>query len=173
MPLTKAAGCSPIMSGVNLKEKTSSPSVPEVTRGAAGGSIGAMKRLRRAGVLLAASGALLLALAAGDVLAGAEFGGGDWADVLHGSSEGETTSGMEGDDLIYGLSGGDSISGVRGSDEVYGGPGRDVLLGGPGDDFIEAKDGVEDFVVCGAGHDVASVDKEDFVSRDCEIAYRA
>lgn len=117
--------------------------------------VGLRARTRRAGVMLAVSGTLLLALAAGDVPAG------------------EIISGTEGDDRIHGLPGADGISGGAGRDEIYGGPGRDVMLGGPGDDFIEAKDGERDFVACGAGRDVASVDERDRVSRDCEIVYRS
>ncbi len=81
--------------------------------------------------------------------------------------------GTAGKDLLRGTSGDDGITGGKGADEVYGGPGRDVMLGGSGDDFIEARDGARDFVGCGAGHDVASVDEKDLVSRGCEIVYRA
>ena len=76
-------------------------------------------------------------------------------------------------DLLHGTSGGSKITSGSGADEVYGGSGLDVLLGGSGDDFIEAKDGVGDFVGCGAGHDVASVDAKDRVAPDCETIYRA
>ena len=45
------------------------------------------------------------------------------------------------------------------------------ILGGTGDDFIEAKDGEADFVGCGPGNDVASVDPADRVEGDCETLY--
>ena len=60
-----------------------------------------------------------------------------------------------------------------GDDELYGGPGRDALLGGAGDDFIEAKDGHRDYVWCGPGDDVVSVDLGDRVARNCETLYPA
>jgi hypothetical protein len=36
---------------------------------------------------------------------------------------------------------------------------------------VEAKDGEADFVGCGSGNDVASVDLADRVARDCETIY--
>ena len=78
---------------------------------------------------------------------------------------------MGGDDEIWGLAGNDGLSGGEGADELYGGAGRDALLGGAGDDFIEAKDGEADFVGCGSGNDVASLDLIDRVTRDCETLF--
>ena len=131
-----------------------------------------LERTRRAGVLFVVSGMLLLAISAGDVLAGAASQA-ERVGSLPGSGGGETIPGTGGADIIHGLSGGDRIFGGEAADEIYGGPGRDVMLGGPGDDFVEAKDGSGDFVACGAGNDVVSVDEKDFVSRDCEVVYRA
>ena len=67
----------------------------------------------------------------------------------------------------------DAELGGGGDDELYGGPGRDALLGGAGDDFIEAKDGHRDYVWCGPGDDVVSVDLGDRVARNCETLYPA
>ena len=47
------------------------------------------------------------------------------------------------------------------------------MLGGAGDDFLESKDGERDYVDCGPGEDVASVDMQDRVSRTCETIYAA
>jgi len=49
----------------------------------------------------------------------------------------------------------------------------DAELGGAGDDFIEAKDGHRDYVWCGPGDDVVSVDLGDRVARNCETLYPA
>ncbi len=130
------------------------------------------KDLRRAGLLVVAVGLLLLSLAAGDALAGAELGGrGD--DELSGAAQDDRLAGFGGEDGIWGLEGDDGLSGGAGGDELYGGPGQDVLYGGAGDDFLEAKDGGRDYVDCGTGRDAASVDPEDLVSRDCETIYPA
>lgn len=115
---------------------------------------------------------LLLAIFAGDVLAGTASQV-ERGSSLRGSDGGDRIRGTDGADVIHGSSGGDEIFGGEAADEIYGGLGRDVMLGGRGDDFIEAKDGVRDFVACGAGYDVVSVDEKDFVLRDCEVVYRA
>jgi Ca2+-binding RTX toxin-like protein len=67
----------------------------------------------------------------------------------------------------------DEIWGLASDDELYGGPGRDAMLGGARDDFLESKDGERDYVDCGPGEDVASVDMQDRVSRTCETIYAA
>lgn len=121
---------------------------------------------------MVAAGLLLLSLAAGDALARAELGGlGD--DALRGAEQDDRLGGFGGDDGIWGLNGDDGLSGGEGGDDLYGGPGRDELYGGAGDDFLEAKDGGRDYVHCGPGHDAASVDPEDLVSRTCETVYSA
>lgn len=160
---------------VTLKRRTNALRIPEAPPEDIGGRRkvgGSVCQARRVGILFLVCGVLLLSLTVGEVLAGAAFGT-EQADILRNSGFAETISGMEGDDLIYGSSGGDSISGGGGHDEVYGGAGRDVMFGGSGNDFIEAKDSEKDFVSCGAGLDVVSVDEEDLVSRDCETVYRA
>ncbi len=113
---------------------------------------------------------MLLVLAAGDVLAGVELGGGE-NNALRGSAGNDRIAGMGGDDTLHGASGNDAIYGGRGKDEIYGGAGRDAVLGGAGDDFVEAKDGAPDRVNCGPGRDAVSVDRADLISSDCETVY--
>jgi Ca2+-binding RTX toxin-like protein len=52
-----------------------------------------------------------------------------------------------------------------------GGLGADTLLGGPGNDLLYARGNRRDVVDCGAGTDIASVDKLDVV-RNCEKVFR-
>ncbi len=132
----------------------------------------AKRDFRQAGVLVVVIGLLLLSLAAGSALSGAELGG-RGGDAPHGSGRNDRLAGFAGEDRILGLAGDDVLSGGGGDDELYGGPGRDVLLGGAGDDFLETKDGGRDYVDCGPGGDVASVDLRDRVSRTCETVYAA
>jgi Ca2+-binding RTX toxin-like protein len=139
---------------VILKQRTAVPSVsPEVAR-AADRKSGLMR------LLLVSIGALLLTLAAGSALADALRA--DGTEALHGT---------EGDDLLTGSGRDDGIWGLGGDDELYGGGGPELILGGAGDDFIEAKDGKADFVGCGPGKDVASVDLLDRIEGDCETLY--
>ncbi len=135
-------------------KKSTAPPVPQE------GADPVEKRSGLAGHLLVLVGALLLALTAGDALADSSRSRG--TDALLGTAEGER---------LAGLGGGDVIKGLAGDDDLYGGEGRDVMLGGTGDDFIEAKDGEVDLVGCGSGDDVASVDLDDRVARDCETLY--
>lgn len=125
---------------------------------------------RLAGWLLVAVGAFLLVLTAGQAFAGTVTGG--WGeDALRGTDREDRLAGFGGDDDIWGLAGDDVLSGSGGADELYGGEGRDVVVGGAGDDFIEAKDGARDYVECGPGTDIASVDARDLVARGCETVY--
>ncbi len=128
------------------------------------------KGLRQAGALVLLAGLLLLSLAAGDALAGAELGGGGY-DNLRGSGPGDRLAGFGGGDRIWGLAGDDALSGGGGDDEIYGGSGSDALSGGSGDDFLETKDGERDYVDCGPGDDAVSVDLEDRISGACETVY--
>lgn len=105
-------------------------------------------------------GAWLLTLAAGNALADPMTEGG--TDALRGADRGDRLTGSGADDGIWGMDG---------DDELYGGKGRDLILGGAGDDFIETKDGEVDFVGCGPGNDVASVDLVDRMDSDCETVY--
>jgi Ca2+-binding RTX toxin-like protein len=129
------------------------------------------KDLRPFGVLVVVVGLLLFSLAAGDAIADAELGGrGD--DALRGSNLNDQLAGFGGEDRVLGLACKDGPSG-GGDDELYGGRGSDAFLGGAGDDFFETKDGERDYLDCGPGDDVASVDMEDYGSRTCETIYAA
>ena len=109
-------------------------------------------RLRWVGALLVSAGILLMAPAVAEALASG----------VTGSGEGEELCGSGWDERI---------SGLGGEDKLYGGEGVDHLFSGEGDDFVEASDGERDFVSCGPGVDVASVDRVDLVARDCERTY--
>ncbi|MDQ3498929.1 MAG: hypothetical protein M3514_15770 [Actinomycetota bacterium] len=141
---------------MSLKQSTVTPPAAPVPRE---GARPAERGPGLAGLLLVVIGALLLTLAAGGVLADSVRGG---TDALRGTDRGER---------LAGFGGNDGIRGLAGDDELYGGEGSDVILGGAGDDFIETKDGKVDFVGCGSGDDVASVDLSDRVARDCETLY--
>lgn len=151
---------------MSLKQETVSPVFPE-PRPDAEEARGAGKNSRWLGFALVVLGVVLISLAATDALAGT----GDGSDTLRGSESADRLDGFAGDDLINGSAGDDTLSGGDGADEVYGGPGSDLLFGGAGEDFIEAKDGGADYVDCGAGDDVASVDDGDRVSPACETVY--
>lgn len=102
--------------------------------------------------MLVSAGILLMAPAVAEALASG----------VTGSDEGEVLRGSGWDDRVTGLGG---------EDELYGGEGVDHLFSGEGDDFVEASDGERDFVSCGPGSDVASVDYVDLIARDCEKVY--
>lgn len=144
---------------MSLKQRTV---VPPVAPGDQEDARTAGKGSGLTGLLLVVVGTLLLTLAAGGALADSVRDGSGGNDVLRGTDRNERLAGFSGDDDILGLAG---------DDELYGGEGRDVVLGGAGDDFIETKDGAVDFVACGSGDDVASVDLRDLVARDCETVY--
>ena len=57
---------------------------------------------------------------------------------------------------IRGTAGPDALLGTPGNDRIEGGPGIDKLYGGPGDDFLNARDGLADYVNGGPGFDYAS-----------------
>jgi hypothetical protein len=85
-------------------------------------------------------------------------------DRLMGTAADDRLLGRGGNDLIAGFGGRNCLLGNRGRDAVIGGPEPDRLVGGPGDDRINARDGVRDRVVCGAGrHDRAKLDRIDLV----------
>jgi len=143
---------------VSLERATAVPPVAPVSREE---PYSAEKGSRRTAFLLVMVGVLLLALAVEDARANVVLGGGG-GDMLRGT---------DGSERLAGFGGKDDLGGLVGDDELYGGPGRDALLGGTGDDFIEAKDGEQDYLECGSGNDVVSVDLTDLVARDCETLY--
>ena len=68
--------------------------------------------------------------------------------------------------------GNDRLIAGPGDDRLVGGKGRDSMLGGPGNDTVKARDGVRDFVKCGAGKDRVVADKVDRVTKNCEKVKR-
>lgn len=119
---------------------------------------------------------VLVGTASRDVLSGR---GGD--DCLFGRSNNDRLSGGTGDDLLDGSSGDDRMDGNAGDDKFRGwngndditpGAGQDKVNGQGGDDTIFARDGEKDTIDCGAGRDIATVDRLDVV-KNCEYVKRA
>ena len=79
----------------------------------------------------------------------------------------EDVFGSPGPDRLEGTAGANTLDGGAGADTLIAGGGEDSVFGGEGDDRIEARDGLADSVDCGAGSDVAVVDRRDAVV-DCE-----
>jgi hypothetical protein len=79
--------------------------------------------------------------------------------IARGTSGPDVLHGTKGNDVLYGLGGNDTLVGGKGSDRLYGGPGNDRIL---------AQDGQKDFVSCGPGKDVASLDELDRTDGTCE-----
>jgi hypothetical protein len=95
----------------------------------------------------------------------------DGRNRIEGNGGNDVISSGSGGDAVFGGSGNDRITAGSGADLVVGGPGRDTIAAGPGNDTIEARDGFRDVVDCGAGRDVAEVDRLDRVTR-CERVLR-
>ncbi|MDX6683491.1 MAG: virginiamycin lyase [Solirubrobacteraceae bacterium] len=104
--------------------------------------------------------------------------GGDGADVLQGDAGDDAIDGDAGNDQLTGGKNDDSLFGGAGDDRITDGAGIDELQGGAGNDRINARDAsaagrrTADSVSCGAGRDVAVVDRSDRVARDCERVLR-
>jgi len=92
-------------------------------------------------------------------------------DVLYGTPGNDRICGLPGADTIYGGAGNDFIDAGNGDDRIYPGPGHDTVIAKGGDDVIYAQDGERDWIDCGAGKDVAVVDRLDVV-RHCEYVAR-
>lgn len=109
-------------------------------------------------------------------------------DRLHGGGGRDRLLGGRGADVLKGGPGLDALIGGSGPDTLLAGPGGAVLRGGRGydsfngsagvqkgagngDDVIWARDGREDFVSCGGGHDVAYVDLAEEGAIGCEELY--
>jgi Ca2+-binding RTX toxin-like protein len=105
------------------------------------------------------------------------FVGTDRPDRITGTSLGEIVYGWAGADRIDGRAGDDRLYAGAEDDIVHGGPGTDVIdpglgrdhvYGGAGNDTLKTRGGERDWVSCGSGFDVAYVDKQDVLARDCE-----
>ena len=80
---------------------------------------------------------------------------------------------------------GDELRGGPGNDRLKTGCGEDLLAGGAGNDRIDARDpskeklggsvgqDLRDYINCGAGEDIAKVDKKDLIAQNCETARAA
>jgi Ca2+-binding RTX toxin-like protein len=100
--------------------------------------------------------------------------------IGHGGAD--ELRGGDGRDRIDGGTGDDKLDGGFGDDTIVGGPGRDAisadLAGGDcgplwckiphGNDVVEARDGEQDSIACGAGEDRVVADAGDTVAADCE-----
>lgn len=91
--------------------------------------------------------------AAGDHLISVEnVIGGNFNDILIGSSSANQISGGLGDDKMYGGGGNDLLDGSKGDDAMFGGDGADTLSGGDSNDGLFGEAG-DDVVYAGNGHD--------------------
>ena len=102
-----------------------------------------------------------------------------------GSRRGERIVGTKGNDVLDGRGGRDKLIGEGGRDVLIGGGGKDDLHGDGGRDSfnirdgepvrangrdrIYARDGHRDEINCGAGRDLAVVDKAEDGVYDCEV----
>jgi Ca2+-binding RTX toxin-like protein len=110
-------------------------------------------------------------------------------DTIAGTLAGDKVFGLAGNDKLNGLRGADCLNGGRGNDKLNGGSGRDRLTGGAGrdrlnggkgrnryrggagKDRVNAVNGAKDRVDCGAGRDLATVDRKDR-TKHCERVRR-
>jgi hypothetical protein len=83
----------------------------------------------------------------------------------------EDIFGADGPDKLGGSGAANTIDGGAGEDRITGGAGKDAIFGGDGDDVIEARDGQVDRIDCGPGDDVATIDRNDVITR-CEKLLR-
>lgn len=107
-------------------------------------------------------------------------------DIVRGDGGSDSVRGQNGNDRVYGGPGDDArvtggagddyVSGGEGTDFVKGDGGNDVILLGGDSDFVHAGGGADvinaadhdaDNIICGTGKDVANVDPEDKVDKDC------
>jgi Ca2+-binding RTX toxin-like protein len=128
-------------------------------------------------------GAIILIV--GSLVVARTFKGGAGPDKLTGTKKGDVLVGKDGADFLRGRGGADRLVGRAGNDRLDGGRGPDRLVGGrgydsfngssgvqnksaAGNDVILARDGREDFVNCGGGHDIAYVDPAEEGVIGCE-----
>lgn len=97
------------------------------------------------------------------------------ADTLRGTKRADTLKGRAGADRLIGGPGADILIGGKGPDRLRGGSGFDSFnmrrgaeLASPGRDRINARDGGRDAINCGAGIDVAIVDRSEDGVYFCE-----
>ena len=97
------------------------------------------------------------------------------ADTLRGTKHADTLKGRGGADLLIGGPGADVLIGGKGPDQLRGGAGFDSInmrngaeLPSPGRDRINARDRDRDAINCGAGIDVAIVDRREDGVYFCE-----
>ncbi len=90
---------------------------------------------------------------------GATLDGGPGDDILTGGTGNDTLLGGDGDDELYGREGNDTLDGGAGFDKLYG---------EGGDDSILSRDGANDIISGGFGHDAATFDSLDDAS-DSEV----
>ena len=62
---------------------------------------------------------------------------------------------------FLGGAGSDGLFGTPAADALIGGGGSDLVIGGAGEDGISTRDGIRDFVNCGAGRDRLTSDRRD------------
>ncbi len=110
--------------------------------------------------------AALACLSLAGVAVAVKQGGGSGPDTLQGTNGADTLKGRGGRDRLIGGPGADVLIGGKGPDKLRGGSGRDsfnmrrgVELPAKGRDRIDARDRQKDEINCGAGIDVAIVDR--------------
>jgi hypothetical protein len=124
---------------------------------------------RRGQRLVVALGVILaIALTSGGVVLAAVIVGDGGPNRLIGTNGHDVIGGRGGADMIRGRGGRDVLRGGRGRDRVVGGKAFDRLKAGRGGDRIRARDGQPDEIDCGAGRDVATVDRHEDGVFDCE-----
>jgi len=87
---------------------------------------------------------------------------------LIGTNGSDVINGHGGRDVIRGRGGRDVLRGGTGGDRIGGGKGFDRMNGGRGGDRIAARDRRPDEIDCGAGRDVAVVDRHEDGVFNCE-----
>jgi Ca2+-binding RTX toxin-like protein len=160
-------------------------------RGYPGRTANMLHRNLRRGIVVGATGIVLL-LGSTGVAVAATFIGTNGDDFFPGTSSADNIVGLGGDDGLFGEVGNDNIVGGGGDDDIRGGRGNDRLSGGADDDsirggrgrdtisagggedtidlaFVGTPDGERDVVSCGDGNDtVIGAGPEDVIAPNCE-----
>jgi Ca2+-binding RTX toxin-like protein len=119
------------------------------------------------GIALASGGVAVLA-GSGTTSSGTRIVGNDRPNKLIGTPGDDSIDGRGAADLIRGRGGKDKLRGGTGRDDIVGGKGFDRINAGGGRDTIRARDHAPDTIECGAGRDVAIVDRSEDGVYDCE-----